>query len=438
MAARVPAGRRPARRARLRVPPRPTASRQVLRFQTGPNGAGAVRLDHRRRRVARAGARLGPAPRLGDPGLGARAGVVRVRVGPVPVLRRRRRCRRSRGCSSRPRSGSRSRSGSASPRSWRTCAASTSAGARSRRSAARSRSPFPVLAFSVDALDGRWHMPSTDWNANLSWMRSEERDRPVPRALARRSRRAPGRSGGARRRRLRRDQRRSRRRRAPRCRRRRAARARGSVDVVDLLRERRSNRVGALLGPMGVRYLAVPERPDPGLERTDPAPAGAARRARRAARPGPARGPAGPRAVREPRLDPAGRVDRPTAAVPTRRPRIAVGPPIGAPARGTRCVTVSGSPRAASLWSQSYDGAWSASSNGESLPHRRVVRLGERLHAREAPGPVSFSLRRPVAALSRGPDRARARRRRVPAVARERELPRGRCARRVAAERRPS
>ena len=43
--------------------------------------------------------------------------------------------------------------------------------------------------------------------------------------------------------------------------------------AVDLLRERRSNRVGALLGPMGVRYLAVPERPNPGIERTDPAPA---------------------------------------------------------------------------------------------------------------------------------------------------------------------
>ncbi len=33
---------------------------------------------------------------------------------------------------------------------------------------------FPILAFSVDALDGRWHMPPTDWNANLSWMRSEQ------------------------------------------------------------------------------------------------------------------------------------------------------------------------------------------------------------------------------------------------------------------------
>ncbi len=33
---------------------------------------------------------------------------------------------------------------------------------------------FPVLAFAVDATGGRWHMPAADWNQNLSWMRSEE------------------------------------------------------------------------------------------------------------------------------------------------------------------------------------------------------------------------------------------------------------------------
>ena len=131
---------------------------------------------------------------------------------------------------------------------------------------------FPVFAFAVDALDGRWHMPPTDWNQNLSWMRAEDEsgqfrvlwlgnpavlpvdpvvhgdvgfgvtnDGPgdVRTAL-------PPPSGGS------------------------SARL---ANAVDLLRERRSNRVGALLGPMGVRYLAVPERPNPGILRTDPAPA---------------------------------------------------------------------------------------------------------------------------------------------------------------------
>ena len=95
---------------------------QVLRFQTGPNGAGLSGW-------VIAGAALlvlvlasGPAPGLGDPGLGARAGVVRLRVDPVPASSPTPRCPRSRGCSSRPRSASRSRSGSASPRSSRTSA----------------------------------------------------------------------------------------------------------------------------------------------------------------------------------------------------------------------------------------------------------------------------------------------------------------------------
>ncbi len=130
---------------------------------------------------------------------------------------------------------------------------------------------FPVLAFAVDALDGRWHMPPHDWNQNLAWMRSEDQSGQFrvlwlgdPKVLpvdpvvhddvgygitnngpgdARTA--LPPPAGGS------------------------SARL---GDVVDLLRDRRSNRIGALLGPMGVRYLAVPQRPDPGIERTDPAP----------------------------------------------------------------------------------------------------------------------------------------------------------------------
>ncbi len=129
---------------------------------------------------------------------------------------------------------------------------------------------FPAFAFGVDALDGRWHMPSTDWNANLSWMQAEESTGqfrvlwlgnpdvlPVDPVVHGDTgygvtNNGPGDvrtvlpppSGGT------------------------SARI---GQMVDLLRERRSNRVGALLGPMGVRYLAVPQRADPGLEVTEPA-----------------------------------------------------------------------------------------------------------------------------------------------------------------------
>ncbi|MGZ8733678.1 MAG: glycosyltransferase [Acidimicrobiia bacterium] len=33
---------------------------------------------------------------------------------------------------------------------------------------------LPALGFAADALDGRWHAPSTDWNTALSWMDSEQ------------------------------------------------------------------------------------------------------------------------------------------------------------------------------------------------------------------------------------------------------------------------
>ncbi len=42
------------------------------------------------------------------------------------------------------------------------------------------------------------------------------------------------------------------------------------------------------------------------------------------------------------------------------------------------------------LWSQAYDDAWSASSNGDSLPHRRVLGWANG-YTLTKPGPVSFS-----------------------------------------------
>ena len=235
---------------------------QVLRFQTGPNGAGAVGLGHRRRRAARPRARVRAPARLGDPGLGARPRVVRVRLGPVPLLPRRADAG-GRGAARPGRARGLARGRARRRRVHRgRPPASTSGGARSPRSAARSRSSFPVLAFAVDALDGRWHMPPTDWNQNLSWMRSEDASGQFRVLWLGDPDGAPGRPGRARRRRVRRHQRRSGRRPRPRLpppagRHERARRRARSTCCAS----GGSNRVGALLGPMGVRYLAVPRAP---------------------------------------------------------------------------------------------------------------------------------------------------------------------------------
>jgi GT2 family glycosyltransferase len=245
---------------------------------------------------------------------------------------------------------------------------------------------FPVLAFGVDALDGRWHMPPTDWNANLSWMRSEgesgqfrvlwlgnpevlpvdpvvhgdvgygvTNDGPGDARTA-----LPPPAGGE------------------------GARIGGAVD---LLRERRSNRVGALLGPMGVRYLAVPERPDPGIERTDPAPAKLLVALDDQLDLIRLEGPPGLQLYENRAWIPQG------AAVPKRRIPVGeadqFGPTIGArtPTAVRDGVRV---PAGAILWSQSYDGAWSASSNGRTLPHREVLGWANG-YTLDRPGPVSFS-----------------------------------------------
>jgi hypothetical protein len=126
------------------------------------------------------------------------------------------------------------------------------------------------MAFVADAGDGRWHLPDRDWPRTLDWMHSEtggpfrvlwlgdpsvlpvdpERRGDVGygvtddgpgdvRALL-----PPPERG--------------------------ASALLG--ETVDLLRERRTNRIGRALGLMGVRFVAVPERTGPGLERTAPVP----------------------------------------------------------------------------------------------------------------------------------------------------------------------
>jgi hypothetical protein len=244
---------------------------------------------------------------------------------------------------------------------------------------------LPAFAFALDAADGRWHMPPTDWNQNLSWMKAEEssgafrvlwmgdpdvlpvdpvvhgdvgygvtNDGPgdVRTAL-------PPPSGGT---------------------------SAQLGDMVDLLRDRRSNRVGALLGPMGVRYLAVPERADPGLERTDPAPTALLVSLGEQLDLVRLEGPPGLELYENRAWIPEA-ASLPTSALPRGEADV-VGPGNGAEAKpivGDQRVAKGGV-----LWSQSYDGSWSASSNGDSLPHRRVFGWANG-YTLDRAGPVSFA-----------------------------------------------
>jgi hypothetical protein len=159
------------------------------------------------------------------------------------------------------------------------------------------------------------------------------------------------------------------------------------ADAVDLLRERRSNRVGALLGPMGVRYLAVPERPNPGIQRTDPAPARLLVALADQLDLVRLEGPPGLELYENSAWIPG------AAALPASE--VSAGPtdPIGPPIGTERARPVHNGervPAGAILWSQTYDGAWTATSNGSSLPHRRVFGFANG-YTLDRAGTVSFS-----------------------------------------------
>jgi GT2 family glycosyltransferase len=245
---------------------------------------------------------------------------------------------------------------------------------------------FPAFAFGIDALDGRWHMPSTDWNANLSWMQAEESSGqfrvlwlgdpdvlPVDPVVHGSTgygvtNNGPGDvrtalpppAGGT------------------------SARL---GDLVDLLRDRRSNRVGALLGPIGVRYLAVPERPDPGLERTDPASPALLAALGEQLDLIRLEGPPGLELYENRAWIPQA-ASLPAASLP-RGDTGATGPPAGA--RGAQAINGDARvPAGGVLWSQSYDSAWSASSDGASLAHRKAFGWANG-YTLEKAGAVSFS-----------------------------------------------
>ncbi len=245
---------------------------------------------------------------------------------------------------------------------------------------------FPVFAFALDATDGRWHMPTNDWNSNLSWMRAEgesgqfrvlwlgdpavlpvdpvvhgdvgfgmTNDGPgdVRTAL-------PPPAGGS------------------------SARLGAAVDQ---LRDRRSNRVGALLGPMGVRYLAVPERPNPGITRSDPAPARLLVALADQLDLVRLEGPPGLELYENNAWIPVG------AALPADQVSTAPPDPIGTLTGAARAKPVRPGvrvPAGAIVWGQSYDGAWSASSNGTTLPHRHAFGFANG-YTLSQPGAVSFS-----------------------------------------------
>jgi GT2 family glycosyltransferase len=230
-----------------------------------------------------------------------------------------------------------------------------------------------TLGFAADSLDGRWHAPANDWPRSLAVLQPQQADGdfrvlwvgdpsvlPLDPAVrgdgvgylltANGSVDALGLW------------------RAPE---RRADRLLGTA--VDLAATGRTNRLGHLVAPMGVRYIAVPERRGPGSGPLVPAPAGIAPALGQQldlsllkSDPGvtlyeniawvPARSVAPPGAALA--------LDAPDPAVAASRADVAGAKPIsGEPSDGGAAGP------GTLLWSQAYDGRWHATANGQSLRH---------------------------------------------------------------------
>jgi hypothetical protein len=138
---------------------------------------------------------------------------------------------------------------------------------------------------------------------------------------------------------------------------------------------------------MGVRYLAVPQRPGPGIERTDPAPARLLVALSDQLDLVRLEGPPGLDLYENNAWVPS------AAALPADRVTVGEPDPLGPAVGATRARPVRDGvrvPAGGILWSQSYAGAWSASSNGRTLPHRKVLGWANGYTLGQA-GPVSFS-----------------------------------------------
>ena len=244
-----------------------------------------------------------------------------------------------------------------------------------------------AFGFAADSVGGRWHQPDSDWTQTLSWMRAQQdagrfrvlwlgdaevlpgdpiRTGEVTYAL---TNDGPGDAramlppppGGA------------------------SARV---GHAVDLLENGTSSRVGRLLGPMAIRYIAVPERPDAGAVATDPPPP--TLRAGLAAQLDLIRLEAPPGLVLY-----ENRAWVPGLAVGTERGLAGEVTAASAPgSAGTARPITDGksAPAGTILWSQAFDGAWHATSNGKTLDHRRAP--GARwanAYRHPVPGSVSIS-----------------------------------------------
>ncbi len=233
---------------------------------------------------------------------------------------------------------------------------------------------LPAAGFAADALGGRWRMPSTDWGQALSWMSSERAQGgfrvlwigdpevlPLDPSLthdgvgyglttdgpgdARVLWPAPG------------------------------GRAGGLVSrAIGMARDGRTDRLGRLLAPMGVRYVAVPERSGSDSGTTARAPAGLARAlageldlTRRDAEGGlvlyenDAWVPVAAVATGDTGPVPVGSRDPSVAAL---RTDLHAAKPVRKGAAVAPGMV---------LWSEAYDGRWHASSQGHALEHVKAL-----------------------------------------------------------------
>jgi hypothetical protein len=196
---------------------------------------------------------------------------------------------------------------------------------------------FAALGFMGDAVGGRWHQPSSDWNETLDWTRLQ-RDRGPFRVLwlgrpdvvpgpthrigadafgltndgpgdLRDENSPPGGAGMT-----------------------------AITDAVTALRSLTTTRFGRLVAPMAIRYIAVPQRPDPGA----PPPSAANRQLIGSL---------------EQQLD-------------LREADVVAGLRLyeNTAWRSDRDATAAGT----YLWSQQYSDSWEAASGGKSLRHRQL------------------------------------------------------------------